>query len=255
MNNLFSLDGKTVLVTGASSGLGRQFAKTLAAAGANVVAVARRRERLDELCSEITAAGGRALGLCADVTDVRAVRRAFDEAERQFGVVSVVINNAGISRPAPLRSTSEEDWGAVIEANLKAVWLVAAEASRRMVNKNQGGSIINIASILAFGAAKALGPYMASKAGVVQLTRSMALEWAGDNIRVNAIAPGYFPTEMTGNFFSTPKGLEMIARIPQRRIGDPTDLNGPLLLLASDASSYMTGSVVTVDGGHLCHSL
>ena len=255
MNNLFSLDGKTVLVTGASSGLGRQFAKTLAAAGANVVAVARRRERLDELCNEITAAGGRALGLRADVTDVRAVRRAFDEAERQFGVVSVVINNAGISRPAPLRSTSEEDWDAVIEANLKAVWLVATEASRRMVNKNQGGSIINIASILAFGAAKALGPYMASKAGVVQLTRSMALEWAGDNIRVNAIAPGYFPTEMTGNFFSTPKGLEMIARIPQRRIGDPTDLDGPLLLLASDASSYMTGSVVTVDGGHLCHAL
>jgi NAD(P)-dependent dehydrogenase (short-subunit alcohol dehydrogenase family) len=255
MNNLFSLDGKTVLVTGASSGLGRQFAKTLAAAGANVVAVARRRERLDELREEITAAGGRALGVCADVTDSRSVRSIFDEAERQFGVVSVVINNAGISRPAPLRSALEEDWDAVIEANLKAVWLVAAEASRRMVDENQGGSIVNIASILAFGAAKALGPYMASKAGVVQLTRSMALEWASDNIRVNAIAPGYFPTEMTGTFFSTPKGLEMIERIPQRRIGDPVDLNGPLLLLASDASSYMTGSVITVDGGHLCHSL
>lgn len=255
MNEIFSLDGKTALVTGASSGLGRQFAKILAAAGANVIALARRLEPLEELRTEIANDGGRALAVCADVTDLSALRKAFETAEQHFGTVTIVVNNAGVSRPAALRSTPEKDWDAVFDANLKAVWQVATEASRRMNKNGEGGSIINIASILAFGAAKALGPYMASKAGVVQLTRAMALEWASDNIRVNAIAPGYFPTEMTGNFFSTPKGLEMIERIPQLRIGDPAELNGPLLLLASDASSYMTGSVITVDGGHLCHTL
>ncbi len=255
MQNLFSLDGKTVLLTGASSGLGRQFAKVLAAAGANVVAIARRREPLERLCDEIVDSGGRALPICADVSDMPAVRNAFDEAERHYGTVTVVVNNAGISRPAALRAASEADWDATFNVNLKAVWQIASEAAERMVKNREPGAIINVASILAFGPAKLLGPYMASKAAVVQLTRAMALEWASDKIRANAIAPGYFPTEMTGNFFSTPKGAEMIRRIPQRRVGDPADLAGPLLLLASDASAYMTGSVITVDGGHLCRTL
>lgn len=255
MNNRFDLHGRIALVTGASSGFGWHFAKTLAGAGARVVAGARRDDRLARLCEEIGEQGGSAFPTKLDVTDVSSVRAAFDAAEDEYGTVTILVNNAGISRAGLLLNLMESDWDAVLDTNLKAVWMVAREAATRMAAAESAGVVINIASLLAFGTSKGLGSYMAAKSGVVQLTRAMALEWAHLGIRVNAIAPGYFPTEMSGNFFATARGQEMIARIPQRRVGSIDELAGPLLLLASDASSYMTGSVVTVDGGHLCSSL
>jgi len=255
MTNLFDLKGRTALVTGASSGFGWHFAKVLAGAGANVVAGARRAEKVHLLRDEITQLGGRALSTALDVTDSGSIQAAFDLAEKYYGTVTILVNNAGISRAGFLLDLSEDDWDAVLNTNLKAVWMVAREAARRMSVARLPGAIINISSLLAFGTSKSLGSYMASKAGVIQLTRSMALEWASRNIRVNAIAPGYFPTEMSGNYFATEKGKEMVARIPQKRVGAINELTGPLLLLASDASSYMTGSVITVDGGHLCAPL
>jgi 3-oxoacyl-[acyl-carrier protein] reductase len=193
MQKLFDLNGKTALVTGASSGLGWAFAQALAAAGASVVVGARRADRLKELCDEIEANGGLARTVELDVTDVGSISGAFDAAESSFGVVDVVVNNAGIRRAGNLLRMEASDWDSILDTNLKAVWQVAAEATRRMVAAEHAGSIINIASVLAFGTGKSLGPYMASKAGVVHLTRSMALEWAGKNVRINALAPGYFP--------------------------------------------------------------
>ena len=255
LQQLFDLTGKTALVTGASSGLGRHFAKVLAAAGANIIAAARRVDRVEQLCEEITASGGIAYPAELDVTNSDSITKAFDVAEGQFGAVTIVVNNAGINRGGLLLNISGDDWDAVMDTNLKAVWAVARESVARMRAAEVGGSVINIASVLAFGTGTALGSYMASKAGVVHLTRSMAIEWAPSGVRVNAIAPGYFPTEMSGHFFRTQKGKEMIARIPQQRVGDIKELAGPLLLLASDASSYMTGSVITADGGHLCQPM
>jgi NAD(P)-dependent dehydrogenase (short-subunit alcohol dehydrogenase family) len=251
----FDISGRVALVTGASSGLGAEFARALAAEGARVVLCARRKDRLDALVDEIRAAGGEALAAAMDVTEAGSVVAAFESAEQKFGVVQILVNNAGISRGGLLKDLSEEDWDAVLDTNLKSVWRVAREAAGRMHAGSVAGSIINISSLLAFGASKRLGSYMAAKAGVIQLTKAMALEWADSGVRVNALAPGYFPTEMTGNFFATPKGQAMMERIPLKRVGDPAELCGPLLLLASDASSYMTGSVITVDGGHLCQSL
>jgi NAD(P)-dependent dehydrogenase (short-subunit alcohol dehydrogenase family) len=255
MTNLFDLQGRTAFVTGASSGFGWHFARVLAEAGANVVVAARRIDRLSQLCIEIREHGGSAFPTALDVTNAASVRAAFDAAEQQYGTVTILVNNAGISRAGFLLDLKEQDWDAVMDTNLKGVWIVARQAAERMAAAQRAGTIINISSLLAFGTSKSLGSYMAAKAGVIQLTRSMALEWAALGIRVNAIAPGYFPTEMSGNYFATAKGREMIARIPQQRIGAVEELGGPILLLASDASSYMTGSVLTVDGGHLCMPL
>lgn len=256
MNNPFKLDNKTALVTGASSGLGREFAKVLAEAGANVVAAARRLPKLQETADIVRRdVGGEVYCLGLDVNESSSIAAGFDAAEEHFGIVDIIVNNAGISRPGYLMQLSEDDWDAVVNTNLKAVWMVAREGALRMQAAGVTGSIINIASILAFGTGKMLGAYMASKAGVVQLTRSMALEWSPDNIRVNAIAPGYFSTEMNAGFLNTAKGKETLAGVPMRRAGKPDELAGPLLFLASAASSYMTGSVITVDGGHLCRTL
>lgn len=255
MTELFDLSGRTALITGASSGFGADFSRVLARAGARVVLGARRTDRLEELADELRAAGHAALAVKLDVTAPDSVAAAYHSAEAEFGVVDVVVNNAGLNRSAWLTELSESDWDAVQEVNLKAVWRVAREGARRLQAAGQPGSVINVASVLATGTSKRLGVYMATKAAVVQLTKAMALEWAGDNIRANALAPGYFPTEMTGDYFATPAGKAMIERIPMGRVGALPELAGPLLLLASDASAYMTGSVITVDGGHLCHTL
>lgn len=256
MNNPFKLDTKTALVTGASSGLGREFAKVLAGAGANVVAAARRLPKLQETADIVRRdVGAEVYCLELDVNESSSIAAGFDAAEEHFGIVDIIVNNAGISRLGYLNQLSEDDWDAVANTNLKAVWMVAREGALRMQTASVDGSIINIASILAFGTGKMLGAYMAAKAGVVQLTRSMALEWSPDHIRVNAIAPGYFSTEMNTGFLNSAKGKEMLAGVPMRRAGKPDELAGPLLFLASGASSYMTGSVVTVDGGHLCRTL
>lgn len=252
---IFRLDGRVAVVTGAGSGLGRQFAQTLASAGATVVLAARRADRLEETAELVRRAGSRALCLPLDVTDSESVQSLFRTIREEAGVADIIVNNAGISRSAFLADLTEKDWDDVIETNLKGVFLVGREAARALIEADKPGSIINIASILGYRVSKTLSAYIAAKNGVVGLTQSMALEWARFRIRVNAIAPGYFHTEITEKYFATAEGEKMLKQVPMRRIGELPELNGPLLLLASEAGSFMTGSTVTVDGGHLVSSL
>jgi len=256
MENIFRLDGKTAFVTGAGSGLGRHFALVLAAAGARVAIGGRRLEKLDETAALVNQAGGQVCCVGLDTRSSESIATAFDFAEQTFGPLDILVNNAGVSGYADLLDCDEDNWDAIFDTNTKAVWLAAREFVKRQRAANRmGGSIVNIASILAEGSKHGLGPYMASKSAVEQLTRAMALEWGPLGIRTNAIAPGYFPSEMTEGLFDTPEGQEMQQRIPARRTGQVHEISGPLLLLASNASSYMNGSVVTVDGGHLCRPL
>lgn len=247
----FSLAGKTVLVTGASSGLGRHFGKVLAAAGARVVLGARRLDRLEALAEDIRTDGCEAHAVTLDVTKSDSVSAAFDAGEAHFGPISVVVNNAGIPSANYFLKMSEDEWRGVLDVNLDGVFRVGQEGARRMAARGQGGSIVNIASVLGLGVLKTLAPYAVSKAGVIQLTKAMALELARDGIRVNAIAPGYVETEMNDDFLSGEAGQKLLAKVPMTRAGALSELDGPLLLLASDAGSYMTGSVITVDGGTL----
>ena len=255
MNDLFDLSGKVALVTGASSGLGRHFAIVLARAGAHVAACARRADKLAETVAEIESGGGRALGLGMDVTDADSIEAAFAAAQGELGQVTLLVNNAGIAERSPALEVTEEQWDRVMDTNLKGAWMVAQEAARRMAKAGTGGVIVNTASILGFRVSKGITPYAISKAGVVQMTKSLALELAQHNIRVNAIAPGYIETDINRDFLKSEAAARMIKNIPQRRPGTVDDLTGALLLLASDASSYMTGAVVAVDGGHLVSSL
>ena len=251
----FDLSGRTALVTGASSGLGRHFARILAGHGATVALAARRIERLEALAGEIRDAGGTACPVRMDVTDADSVAAGLDAARDALGVPDILVNNSGIARPATTLDVTEDDWAGVVGTNLEGAWRVAQGTARRMVDAERPGTIINVLSILAFGVARGLGSYAASKAGLLQLTRTMAMELARHRVRVNAIAPGYVLTEMNREFFASDAGRAMIEHIPQRRIGDPSELDGALLLLASDASTYMTGSTIVIDGGHLASSL
>jgi NAD(P)-dependent dehydrogenase (short-subunit alcohol dehydrogenase family) len=253
VSGLFDVSGKHVLITGASSGLGRHFAEVLVAAGAVTTLGARRADALAETVRRV--GSERSQALVMDVTDIERVENAFDAAEARFGPVTVLINNAGVTVTRPAIDINEEAWDQVIDTNLKGVWFAAQAAARRMVKHGRGGSIVNIASILGLRVAGGVAPYTVSKAGVLQLTRALALEWARYTIRVNALAPGYVETELNDAFFSSDAGKALVKRIPQRRLGRANELDGPLLLLASDASSYMTGSILAVDGGHLVSSL
>jgi NAD(P)-dependent dehydrogenase (short-subunit alcohol dehydrogenase family) len=249
--DLFSLTGKAALVTGASSGFGRHFARVLAGAGAKVALAARRVDALEKIAAEIRAGGGEAAALAMDVTDRASVAAAVAGAEAALGPITILVNNAGIPSGAFFTKTSEEEWRSVMSVNLDGVFRVGQEAARRMAANRTGGSIINISSLLGFGVIKGLSTYSATKAAVLSLTRSMALELARDRIRVNALAPGYFATEFNTDYLASEAGKRMMSRVPMGRAGAVHELDGPLLLLASDAGAFMTGSVVTVDGGHL----
>ncbi len=251
MTSPFFLAEKVAIITGASSGLGRHFAVALARAGAKVALGARRVDRLQEVVAEIEGFDGRALAVALDVTDGDSVREAVAAAETELGPISILVNNAGVSGGAKRALEVEEaEWLSVIDVNLNGVWRMAQEVAKHMVRLGHGGSIINIASMLGLAAVPYIPAYCASKAAVVNLTRALAVELARHDIRVNAIAPGYFESEMTHDFLGSAEGRSMIDQIPQRRSGNPAELDGALMLLASDASSYMTGSVITVDGGH-----
>jgi 3-oxoacyl-[acyl-carrier protein] reductase len=249
--DMFSLKGRVALVTGASSGLGTQFAKALADNGASVALVARRVDRLKALKDEIEKKGGRAVAIEADVTDRSAMARAFDAAEKAFGTVTVLVNNAGIAHGGRAVEMSPEEWRKVLSTNLDAVFFWAQEGARRMLAAKQRGSIINIASVLGLAVAKGAVAYATAKAGVVQVTRALAVELAFKGVRVNAIAPGWFVTEINDDYLLSEKGAEIKREIPMGRFGNEGDLDGALLLLASDAGSYMTGATIVVDGGQV----
>lgn len=249
---LFDLDGQVALVTGASSGLGWRFGEVLAGQGAKVVLAARRSERLAQLQTVIEAAGGVAHCVELDVTGKDAISEAFDQAEKFFGTVTLLVNNAGISGQKKAVDMSDADWRGVMDVNLDAVWRASQEAARRLIKAGKPGSIINITSILGFQVAQSLSAYAVAKAGVVQITKALAVEYARHNIRVNAIAPGYIRTEINEEFFASEKSGPLVRQIPQRRIGSPEDLDASLMLLASEkASGFMTGSTIVVDGGHM----
>lgn len=255
MNPDFSLTGRRALVTGASSGLGRHFALTLAAAGAELIVAARRVDKLHELVEEIAVMGGKAQAVEIDVTDSNSVQACFDRIGQSGGVADLIVNNAGTATSKPALQITESDWDSVIDTNLKGAWLVSQEAARRLIAAGQGGAIVNIASILAVRVAGAVAPYAASKAGLKQLTEALALEWARHGIRVNALAPGYITTDLNRAFLESAAGMKMMARIPQRRFGMPDQLDGALLLLSSRAGAYITGTLIAADGGHLLSSL
>lgn len=249
------LNGKTVFVTGGSSGIGAHLAGVFAEAGANVVVAARREHELAKVVAAIEKRGGKALAVRLDVTDPKSVENGFLEAERELGVANVLLNNAGITVAKSALDATVEDWDNVIGTNLRGPFLVARAFAQRLIAHSSPGTIVNVGSIMGVRVAGGLTSYAAAKAGVHHLTRALALEWARYNIRVNAIAPGYIMTDMTRDFFATPAGDTIVKRIPQRRVGDLDHLAAPALLLASDASAYMTGAVVPVDGGHLVNTL
>ncbi|QBM17075.1 5-keto-D-gluconate 5-reductase [Marinobacter sp. JH2] len=253
-HHLFGLAGKRVLVTGASSGLGRHFAKTLAKAGAQVVVGARRVDRLQELVADIRSEGGAALALSLDVASRVSVVACLDELCRQYGGLDVVVNNAGVSDTKAALEYTDDDWDSIVQTNLKGAWIVAQESARRMA-QSDGGSIVNVTSILATRLAGGVGPYCAAKAGLAHLTRSLALELARHNVRVNSLAPGYVMTEINQDFLESDAGERLKKRIPARKFCQVQDLDGALLLLASDAGRAMTGSEIVVDNGHACSGL
>ena len=248
---MFSLKGRVALVTGASSGLGVQFARALAENGAAIALVARRADRLKALKDEIEGKGGKAIAIDADVTDRAAMTRAFDAAEKAFGTVTILVNNAGIAHGGRAVEMPPEEWRKVLSTNLDAVFFWAQEAARRMLAAKKQGSIVNIASVLGLAVAKGAVAYATAKAGVVQVTKALAVELAFKGVRVNAIAPGWFVTEMNDDYLASEAGSAIKREIPMGRFGNAGDLDGALLLLASDAGSYITGATIVVDGGQV----
>ncbi len=249
-DQLFNLSGRVAVVTGASSGLGRHFALTLAKAGAKVALAARRVDQLDKVAAEISAFDARALPIAFDVTKADSVKDGLEAIQTELGPICVVVNNAGIAATTSVLDQTEEEWRRILDTNLDGAWRVARCAAGQIALNGQGGSIINIASILGIRPASHVAAYSASKAALISLTQTMALEFAKYRIRVNALAPGYVETDLNREFLRGTSGQSMVKRVPLRRFGELGDLDGALLLLASDAGRYMTGSTIVVDGGH-----
>ena len=247
--NMFDLTGQRALISGGGTGIGRQSAEVLTAFGAEVVLAARRREKLQTTVEELQKHGAKASCVTMDVTNAKSISKGLEQAV-QDGPITILINSAGVVAKPLLLDLQEDEWDKVLDTNLKGGWMLSKAVAQQMADSGQGGSIINIASILGLAVQKGTGPYMASKAGLIHLTRNMALEWARYGIRANAIAPGYILTDIAEEFLSSAPGKAMLKRIPMRRMGNLPDLAGAILLLASDASAYMTGSVMVVDGGH-----
>ena len=255
--DLFRLHGKHIVITGASSGFGHHFAGVLSAAGARVSLGARRVDRVAARVDEIRAAGGAATGIPLDVRSAESIRQFLDAAESAFGPIDVVINNAGVEAGAKTyMMIDESDWDYVMETNLKGPWLMSKLYTERVIAHRQAsGNIINISSITDTRTIKGQFPYAVSKGALTRMTEVLALEAARYGIRVNALAPGYIHTDVSQLVFESATAPEFMKGIPMRRFGEFDDLDGPILLLASDASRYMTGSVIVVDGGHICASL
>jgi NAD(P)-dependent dehydrogenase (short-subunit alcohol dehydrogenase family) len=248
---LFDLTGRVALVTGASSGLGAHFAEVLAENGSAVVLVARRLDRLEAVKARIEQAGGRAIAVEADVVDRAAMRRAFDAAESAFGTVDILINNAGVAHTDRAVELAEAEWRRIVGTNLDAVFFCAQEAARRLLAAGKGGAIVNISSVLGLGVSKGTVAYATAKAGVIQLTKTLALELGFKGIRVNAIAPGWIVTELNRDYLASEKGRAITRDIPIGRFGEPRDLDGALLLLVSDAGRFIAGATLVVDGGQM----
>ncbi len=249
--DIFGLAGKVALVTGASSGLGVRFAEVLADNGAKVALVARRADRLAAVTARIEKSGGQAIAIEADVRDRAAMAAAFDAAEKTFGTVTILVNNAGVVSSGRAIEIAEEEWRRVLSTDLDAVFFCAQEAARRMLAAGRGGAIVNIASVLGFAVDKGVIAYATAKAGVVQITKALALELAFKGIRVNAIAPGWIMTDLNRDFLASPRGAALKREIPIGRFGEERDLDGPLLLLVSDAGRFVTGATIVADGGQL----
>jgi NAD(P)-dependent dehydrogenase (short-subunit alcohol dehydrogenase family) len=243
------LDGKTALVTGASSGLGTRFATTLAAAGAHVVLAARRTDRLEALAEEIGRAGGHARAISMDVTDVASVRAGVAAAESTLGSLDILVNNSGVSVTKRAGDVEEADYDFVMDTNAKGAFFVAQAAGRAMIAAKRPGRIINIASAAGLRVLGQLSVYCMSKAAVIHMTRALALEWGRYGINVNALCPGYIETEINRDYWETDGGKKLVAMLPRRRVGKPEDLDGLLLLLASEHSGFVNGAVIAADDG------
>ncbi len=254
MATRFDLDGKTALVTGASSGLGARFARVLADNGAQVVLASRRLERLKELRAEIESAGGSAHVVALDVTDIAGIGEAVEQAEAQAGPIDILVNNSGVSTTQRLVDVAPDDYDFIFDTNTRGSFFVAQQVARRMIARNRddpqrGARIVNIASMAALRVLAQIGVYCMSKAAVVQMTKAMALEWGRFGINVNAICPGYIETEINTEHWKTEAGQKLIRMLPRRRVGQPEDLDGLLVLLASDRSGFINGAVIAADDG------
>lgn len=250
------LTGKLFVVTGASSGLGAHFADVLSRAGARVALVARRRGKLEALSETLERRGRQAPVIAeADIRDVSAIRAAIADIIENAGVPDGLVNNAGTVDTAKALEVTEEHWDTVLDTNLKGAWFFANAAAEKMAEAGKAGTIVNIASITGIRPATGVGPYAISKAGLAQMTRQLGVEWARHGIRVNALAPGYIETDLNREFFAGEAGQALIKRVPQRRLGQLSDLDAPLLMLCDEASAYMTGTVIPVDGGHSVNAL
>jgi 3-oxoacyl-[acyl-carrier protein] reductase len=249
---MFNLAGRVALVTGASSGLGQQFARALADNGAAVALVARRADRLEAFKAELEKSGAKVIALTGDVNNRDDMIRVFDATEKAFGTVTILVNNAGVAQKS-VRATdvTPEEWRRVLSTDLDAVFYWAQEAARRMVAANKKGAIVNIASVLGLGVARGVAAYAVAKAAVIQTTKALAVELAFKGVRVNAIAPGWFVTEINDTYLESEAGIALKREIPMSRFGNTGDLDGALLLLVSDAGAYMAGATIVVDGGQV----